>query len=666
MRKSSSLVGVFAFFVFCCATPLMNCIGLGNASPTAHSDSHRGSMELFLNPELRTRMDLLLWALQYDSLFTTMVVSDSAVTKEDLRLIDIIREFIPNFINYDNVTIAEKLFIAFHKDVQNRTKLIAVLQNAYTEISSIFRHELNLEAPEGFIFVLVFKDRQQIGDEEIGGFVIRASRFVVIPQAYYFQRGFVLFDFDQFYTIFKHELVHAFINSLAGYDLAIDFPEWFHEMAAISLGGNRKFETKGETIHKLSVLYQEYYDAAKHLQRKFGRTKYHIFFRESIRNGDPLQRLTEHFGYESYDELRWDSMSIAEKTFETLDRFFIKMRNWLGKRDFFTSIFVILMLALPFFFAYSLVRENVDRMKKLSNVFKNAGRLQLRGDLVDSLQHYRFFLTNVHHALGWEQFLISARNKIQDASERVNDLQTMILSSMTSEIQENRIADILTAEKKCFALEQIKNSLLKDEFHTLAEEYLSNNATAIIAEAWVQRDVQLKNLCKRKHYFDAIQEVIEYVRQNWKSAFCPQAHLAESFNSIIQSIKRGCQKKSSFIRACFEIDRIKSIASQLKHDQSLYEYYSSLNDLIVESKPYRQVRNILKKIKKKAIESNLFALKALLNVIESNPSDRVLKEIVLSFIDEKILDNMAPFFETSGIRAIEVEDVMQFQIILAD
>ncbi|MCI0493676.1 hypothetical protein L0Z72_01605, partial [candidate division KSB1 bacterium] len=606
------------------------------------------------------------WALQYDSLFATLVVSDSSVTKEDTRLINIIREFIPNFINYDNVTISEKLFIAFHKDVQNRTKLISVFQNAYTEISSIFRHELNLEAPEGFIFVLVFKDRQQIGDEEIGGFVIRASRFVVIPQAYYFQRGFVLFDFDQFYTIFKHELVHAFINSLAGYNLAIEFPEWFHEMAAISLGGNRKYEVKGETVHKLSVLYQEYYDAAKHLQQKFGRTKYHIFLRESIRDGDPLQRFTEHFGYESYDELRWDSMSIAEKTSEALERFFIKMRNWLGNKDFSTSIFVILMLALPFFFAYSLVRENVDRMKKLSNAFKNAGRLQLRGDLAHSLQHYRFFLTDVQQAPGWEQFLISARNKIQHASEQSNHLQSEIIDIFSREIQENRIANIFTAEKKCFTLEHIKNSLFDDEFHTQAEDYLSNIATAIIAEASVQRDVQLKNLCKKKQYFEAIQEVIEYVRQNWKSAFCPHAHLAASFNSIIHSMKRGYQKKSSFMRACLEIDRIKSIASQLRHDVSFYEYYSSLNDLIIESKPYRQVRNILKKIKKKDIESNLFALKALLKVIELNPADHVLTEIALSFVDEKILAALVVFFETSAASAMEAEDVMTFQIILAD
>jgi len=621
-------------------------------------------MELFLNPELRTRTDLLLWALQYDSLFATLVVSDSSVTKEDTRLINSIREFIPNFINYDNVTIAEKLFIAFHKDVQNRTKLISVLQNAYTEISSIFRHELNLEAPEGFIFVLVFKDRQQIGDEEIGGFVIRASRFVVIPQAYYFQRGFVLFDFDQFYAIFKHELVHAFINSLAGYDLAIEFPEWFHEMAAISLGGNRKFEVKGETVHKLSVLYQEYYDAAKHLQQKFGRTKYHIFLRESIRNGDPLQRLTEHFGYESYDELRWDSMSIAEKTSEALERFFIKMRNWLGNKDFSTSIFVILMLALPFFFAYSLVRENVDRMKKLSNAFKNACRLQKRGDLVNSLQHYRLFLTSVHHALGWEKFLISARNKIQHASERANHLQSEIIDIFSREIQENRIANIFTAEKKCFTLEHIKNSLLKDEFHTQAEDYLSNNATAIIAEAWVQRDVQLNNLCKKKQYFEAIQEVIKYAVRHYKSDFFPHSLFLKSIQSLIKSITGAYQQKSTFIRVCRQIQQIKKISSILKRKKSLMIYHSHLSDLFLASKPYCQITRILKKVKSYRIESNLLGLKELLDVLESKPDDMALEGIVVSVIEENIIDDLIFFYNNYDLKQLIPGDTIFFQSIL--
>ncbi|HEX9971666.1 MAG TPA: hypothetical protein VGD14_06310 [bacterium] len=620
-------------------------------------------MERFLNPELRSRTDLLLWALQYDSSFTTMIVSDSAVTKEDIRLINIIREFIPNFINYDNLDIAEKLFVAFYKDVQNRQKLISVLQNAYTEISSIFQHELNLEAPEGYIFVLVYKDRQQIGDEEIGGFVIRASRFIVIPQAYYFQRGFVLFDFDQFYAIFKHELVHAFINSLAGYDLAIEFPEWFHEMAAISLGGNRKFEAKGETIHKLSALYQEYYDAAKHLQQKFGRTKYHIFLRESIRNGDPLQRLTEQFGYESYDELRWDSMSIAEKTSETIDRFFIKMRNWLGYKDFSTSIFVILMLALPIFFAYWLVRENVDRMKDLSDVFRNAGRLQKRGDLVDSLQHYRVFLTNVHHALGWEQFFIGARNKIQHAGERVKYLQSTILDSITREIQENRIADILTAEKKCFNLEHIKNSLLKDEFHTLAEEYLSANATAIILEAWVQRDEQLKNLCRKKQYFEAIQDFINYAARHYKSDFFPHALLLKSLKSVIKLITGAYQQKSTFIRVCRQIRQIKKISSLLKRKKSLMMYHSHLSELFLASKPYCQIKRILKKVKSYRIESNLLGLKELLDVLESKPDDKALEGIVVSVIEENIIDDLIFFYDNYDVRQLIPGDALFFQSI---
>jgi uncharacterized membrane protein YheB (UPF0754 family) len=205
-----------------------------------------------------------------------------------------------------------------------------------------------------------------------------------------------------------------------------------------------------------------------------------------------------------------------------------------------------------------------------------------------------------------------------------------------------------------------------DEFQALAEDYLYDNTPEIILEAWVQRDGELNNLCKKKHFFDAIQKVIDYVRQNGKSAFFPHAHLAASFNTIIHSMKRGYQKKSSFMRTCLEIDRIKSIALQLRHDQSLFEFFSSLNELIIESKPYRQVRNILKKTKKKDIESNLFALTALLKIIELNPADHVLTEIALSVIDEKILAALVVFFETSAAAAMEAEDAMTIQVILAD
>jgi hypothetical protein len=321
------------------------------------------------------------------------------------------------------------------------------------------------------------------------------------------------------------------------------------------------------------------------------------------------------------------------------------------------------MLALPFFFAYSLVRENVDRMKKLSNAFKNGGRLQKRGDLVNSLQHYRFFLTDVQQALGWEQFLISARNKIKHAGEQVDHLQSEIFDIFTREIQENKITDILTAEKKCFALEHIKNSLLNDEFHTLAEEYLSANATAIIAEAWAQRDVQLKNLCKQKHYFDAIQDFINYATRHYRSDFFPHALLLKSIKSIIKLITGAYQQKSTFIRVCRQIQQIKKISSLLKRKKSLMIYHSHLSELFLASKPYCQIKRILKKVKSDRIESNLLGLKELLDVLESKPDDKALKGIVVSVIEVNIIDDLIFFYDNYNVRQLIPGDALFFQSI---
>lgn len=664
MHKSSLLVGVSVFCALFCSTILSSCFGRDDASKVVNSDSHQRYMEKFLNPELRSKTELHQWALQYDSLFTTMVVLDSLATKEDLRLINIIREFIPSFLNYDNIEIEEKLFISFYKDVPNRQKLISVLQNAYSEIYSIFRQDLSLEPPEGYVFVLIYKDRQQMGDEEIGGFVIRASRFIVIPQAYYFHRGFVLFDSEQFNAVFKHELVHAFINALAGYNIAIDFPEWFHEMAAISLGGNRKFEVKGETVHRLSLLYQEYYDVAKYLQEKFGRTKYHIFLRESIRNGDPLQRLNEHFGYQSFDGLRWDSMSFAEKMSEKISRFFVNMKNRVNNADFFLVIFIFFMLALPIFLAYWLVRENVDRIRFLMHSFKNAGRLQAEGNLIGSLKHYRVFLTNIHQAPQVEKYLIRAKNKIRRTHDRVKHLQANILINLTGEILNMRASDILAAEIKCFELEKVKNSLFEEEFRVQAEVFLTSHGPTIISEAWLKRHEYLENLCKKEQYVEAIQDFKNYAVQRHKSKLLPQALMLKSLSSVIKSITGAYQHKSTFIHTCRQIQHIKKISSILKRKKSLMIYYSHLDELFLASKPYCLVKRLLKKVKSYRIELNLLGLKELLDILESNPGNNALENIVLSIIEENILDDLWLFYKNDNVTQSPPGDVVFFQSIL--
>lgn len=164
-------------------------------------------MSRLINPELKNELQVLQWAVQYDSLFERLVDINTKWNNEDLRLIRIVQEFIPVFLMSRQHSIRGKLFITYRSDVQQTGELFSAMGLAYNQIVSLFREKLRLSSPTGYIFVLVVKDRDQMGDDELGGFVIRASRFVVIPQAYYYQYGVRFLDLEQFSNNFKKVVI---------------------------------------------------------------------------------------------------------------------------------------------------------------------------------------------------------------------------------------------------------------------------------------------------------------------------------------------------------------------------------------------------------------------------------------------------------------------------
>ena len=49
---------------------------------------------------------------------------------------------------------------------------------------------------------------------------------------------------DRAYAILSHELTHAYVNALMGWDNIQKLPEWFHEGFATYMGGNKPYESK--------------------------------------------------------------------------------------------------------------------------------------------------------------------------------------------------------------------------------------------------------------------------------------------------------------------------------------------------------------------------------------------------------------------------------------
>ncbi|MFQ6115666.1 MAG: hypothetical protein ACE5NG_16520, partial [bacterium] len=205
------------------ATILSTCVPLRGLTPVPSIKEpeiqiYEIIMERLLNPVLNDEQEVLQWALEYDKLFGQIVELDTMISDQDIRLARIIQGFKPAFLYSEHHSITSGLYIAFAEDAWRNQDLATAMVRAYYEISHLFRNQIQLGSPKGFIFVLVMENpNEQLRGEKKAGFTIRASRFIVMFQAYYYQYGYRLPDYDAFYRTFKHELVHAFINAQASY-----------------------------------------------------------------------------------------------------------------------------------------------------------------------------------------------------------------------------------------------------------------------------------------------------------------------------------------------------------------------------------------------------------------------------------------------------------------
>jgi hypothetical protein len=594
------------------------------------SETYNRLMQTLFSPALTSQAEVLQWAMDYDEVMGRIVDLDTTLTDEDLNRIRRMRDFIPVFLAGGQHQITSRLYMVFSKDVGNVEQLLTTMTSAYQDIAALFHRELDLSPPQGFLFVLVVKEREQIGDEDIAGFVFKASRFIVMPLAYYSQGGLRIPDFGQFHGNFKHELVHAFINSIAGYERAVVLPQWFHEMTAISLGGDKKFSTRGESLMKLSELYQEFYDAARHLIKQKGRAKYHEYVKQSILSGDPLQTLSQIYGYDSYEDLRWDSMDAIEKASAKIGRAFATVKNRLKQTSAAEWLIVMLMLAFPLGLIYSIIAGRRAIRRPLQEEFSNAERLGESGVERKSLVTFRSFLKNLDSAYERRgKLFIGLGTHLEQAKASIGKLQRKILDGGLQAIAESA-HDTFQAEELIFALENDKGSLLDGSFALEAKAFLDKNASAMINKAWRARNKSYADLCRNQRYLEALESCLHYAVTHEASDYYPESKVSSQLKIIADSYSEAYNSAGVMFKSCEEAIRIKEIVERLKLKNRRSKINSIVAEIINEVECYCILDIIGKIILNGQRERFMEAHRVLVEILKRNYAKTALKTKALT------------------------------------
>jgi hypothetical protein len=615
---------------------------LAIASPQAIKRSRKGNedtyeflMERVFNPALTNEEEVVKWASEYGSLLARIVDLDTTVSDEHFKLMHVIQDFIPEFLASEQYMISNGLFMAFKRNVDGGQTLAEAMVSAYHDIARVFQEKLGLAPPRGFLFALVVKDRAEIGDEEIGGFVIRGSRFIVIPQAYYFQYGFRLPDVEQFRNNFKHELVHAFVNTSAGFEHSTSLPEWFHEMAAISLGANKKFALRGEGVVRLSTLYQEYHDAASHLKKKSGEAKYYAYLRQSIKTGDPLKGLSEIYGYESYEDLRWDSMDVLEKFSEKSSSLFKKIKQVLRQSSLSEMAFGLLLVLFPFALVYPMFRQRHRFRKNLQDEFLEAERTQSRGEEEQSVMAYRAFLESLTKANESGALFIGFRKQSGSAKQRLHALQKNILDKSREAIEKNLQKEVIKAEEQCYSLDdKINGALFEGAFANEARAYLDVVFPEVVSNAWKTRKASFEKLCAKSHHLEAIKECLAYAQQHHRSSYYPGRTVASQLKTITNSLAEAYNRASTAFDACSDTRKLDALYSTVKS----YKTLSSLQGLLVELRNeiagYCRLAELREMMPGANLRDCFSALGDLLAILQSYYHRPALRDQALASVDQ--------------------------------
>ena len=512
----------------------------GNAQARINNGAFNDNMKRLYNPEIDNYYELIWWVQNFDEDLGIISEIFPQFENRDLELGRELVDHLQLFLNRENVEIQKRFIIAFLEQKWIDANFARSLNGAEREISGIFNNELKLPPLEGkFLVIVTDKPEGHQSIAHTAGYTIKASRVIVVFRSYFNEHDWKLPDYEAFQRTIKHELVHAHVNTYAGYWNSMNFPEWFQEVVAINLAGDRKFDIHGNTIVKMPKKYLEWYRISKFLTKKYGQYKFYEFVRFCLVDGDLTKGLYTYYGYKNYDELDWASLNVFQKASTIIARSWHKMVRRLKSTSFGEAIFLLIGIMIPLALIYFSAGESVQLIKDINQDYRSGIQLDKDSQFDDALITFRKVLENLQKVSWYETLFVAKKKKEKHCVAQVEMLQRKILESGIDIIEREKYSNIYKAEAECYLLEekQFRRNLFENEFLVQYHSYINKNAPALIRKAFNDRLLSVNRIETLDQSVEFLRDIHDYEFKHRISRFFPR----DLYISYLSRLLQKCQ-----------------------------------------------------------------------------------------------------------------------------
>jgi hypothetical protein len=263
-----------------------------------HLTGHPGWFEALVDPVITSEADIAVRTELYRPVHACLVPGEPG---NDL---DALRRLIEYFL----------IFAAGEGITQGASELHLVdLRTSDDPAIVRLRDELDIPAPEGYIFVRIFSSRQVMPelvqrafeDENVAGVTI-FTRYIAMLAEEKNARAEKILQAQALPLTLSHELVHAYVNTVLGEDDFLHLPRWYSEGLAIYFSGSgieHRVVTPGfEIVQTSPAEYIGYRDNFRYLESQLGRDRLEALVSASLEENKP-ELLYHDLGIESEDDL---------------------------------------------------------------------------------------------------------------------------------------------------------------------------------------------------------------------------------------------------------------------------------------------------------------------------------------------------------------------------
>jgi len=225
-------------------------------------------LDRLYDPILKTNKDVVRTTEEYSKIFDCLIKSQNDLSDEERQILRLTGYFL--------------MFVdGLYSNPGGRHLELIDLGTVDDPAVSKFTQEVDIPAPEGFVFVNLFDSVDSMPEPIREIFSVRNVAGVTV-----FSRYIAVLDekkstwYEQALksqvlpTTISHELIHAYVNSAIGIDAYSEIPTWFHEGVAIyfsNSGENRAVITPNFTLYITPPAdYQQYALNFKYLEHELG------------------------------------------------------------------------------------------------------------------------------------------------------------------------------------------------------------------------------------------------------------------------------------------------------------------------------------------------------------------------------------------------------------